>query len=270
MRSVLRASALLLIALASLACGATYSRVSLVDTPDLVVLLRSQKNAAARFAHPAQLEPERAVAVLASLDVRESAGDDSARRPALPLALARTLGPVLADALARADATQEVSIRALRRERKLGVFSRNFATRFVAFVDTEQRLQIHLVDADRELPAGEETQLADPIAAQSTHAIRSVPTAHARVLGQRGFAVDFRAAEFARAPSQREAGRGRTTILMEAQGPLAPETAPLGPLPTDPARLRALAELEEARRAGTLSEAEYQRRRADLVQAEGS
>jgi hypothetical protein len=254
---------------AALACGASYSRVSLVDMPDLVVMLRSEKNRAAHFSHPAQLEPGRAVAVLASLDVRESAGDDDARRPALPLELARTLGPVLADALARADATQEVTIRALRRERKLGVFSRNFATRFVAFVDAEQRLQIHLVDADRELAAGEDTQLADPVAAQSTHAIRVLPGAHAEVLGQRAIAVDFRAADFARAPAQRERG-SRRTILMEARGPAAAEKHAPSELPSDPARLRALAELEEARRAGTLSEAEYQRRRAELVQADGS
>jgi len=266
---MLRRSLLVLAWLAALGCGASYSRVSLVDTPDLVVMLRSEKSGATRFAHPAQIEPERAVAVLASLDVRESAGEDNTRRPALALELARTLGPVLADALARADDTQEVTIRALRRERKLGVFSRNFATRFVAFVDTEQRLQIHLVDADRELPAGEDMQLADPIATQSTHAIRSVPTAHAQVLGQRAVAVDYRASDFVRAPSQREASRGRTTILMEAPGPLAPEKQGLQ-LPADPARLRALAALEEARRAGTISEAEYQRRRAELVQAEGS
>ncbi|MBM4382198.1 MAG: SHOCT domain-containing protein [Deltaproteobacteria bacterium] len=256
--------------MATLACGASYSRVSLVDTPDLVVMLRSEKGGAARFAHPAQIEPERAVAVLASLDVRESAGDENTRRPALAPALARKLGPVLADALARADATQEVSLRALRRERKLGVFSRNFATRFIAFVDSEQRLQIHLVDADRELAAGEDTQLADPVATQSTHAIRTVPSAHAQVLGQRAVAVDFRAADFARAPSEREAGRGRTTILMDAPGSLAPVKRVPSELPSDPARLRALAELEEARRAGTISEAEYQRRRAELAQAEGS
>jgi hypothetical protein len=265
----MRKLAVLLVALvAALGCGARYARVPLIDTPDLIVTLRSEVKAGARFAHPAEIAPERAAAILASLDVRESAGDETARRPAIESALARELGPALAEALARADATQEVTVRALRRERKLGVFSRTFATRFVAFVDPQQRLQIHLVDADRELPAGADPQLADPIAAQSTHAIRVVASANAEVLGARAVAVNFRAADFERIPAREAAGR-RRTILMETEVPVQLEKPDAGGLPTDPARLRALAELEEARRAGTLSEAEYQRRRAELLSAEG-
>ena len=266
MPRVLGHAALLLVVAGALGCGARYVRVPLVDTPDLVVTLRSEVKAGARFAHPAQIAPERAAAILASLDVREG-GDTTTRRPAIASALAREIGPALAGALARADATQEVTVRALRRERKLGVFSRTFATRFVAFVDTQQRLQIHLVDADRELPAGADTQLADPIAAQSTHAIRVVASTNAEVLGPRAVAVAFAAAGFERVPEREAAGR-RRTILMETEVPAQLEKPEAGDLPTDPARLRALAELEEARRAGTLSEAEYQRRRADLVRSE--
>ena len=39
---------------------------------------------------------------------------------------------------------------------------------------------------------------------------------------------------------------------------------------TDPQRLRALADLEEARRAGRISEAEYQRQRAAILQPSGN
>jgi hypothetical protein len=258
------------LALAALGCGARYARVPLVETSDLIVALRSERRggeAVARgFSHPASLSPERAQSILSRIEVRESGADADARRGAIPAELLEPLGRALADALGRADATQEVTLRAQRRERKLGIFSRRFATSFVAFVDAENRLQIHLVDADRELPAGDDSPLAEPIAGRSVHAIKALPGAHVEAIGPRAVAVDWRADLFDAPPLREQAGR-RRTILMETPGaaavrPRVEEGTPA----TDPERLRALAALEEARRAGRISEAEYQRQRAALVQ----
>lgn len=267
-------ASLAIAALFSLGCGARYARVPLRDAPDLVVSLRSEVSdgapVARGFAHPVAISALRAANVLARVEMRESAGDTSARRPAIPGALAHLLGSALADALARADATQEVVVRAKRSERRLGVFSRTFATSFVAFVDAQNRLQLHFADADRELPAGEDGALPEPVAGRGTHAIKAVPGPHIEVLGARGFAVDWRA-DFFREPVRESDPARRRTILMETAQPNEPELpASEGVLPSDPERLRALAELDAARRAGTISEAEYQRRRAVLVVAPGS
>ncbi len=280
MRSVLRlrsfrgrlARALVAAAtLLSLGCGARYLRVPLQDAPDLTVALRSEiKNGAPvprGFAHPAAISALRAANVLTRVEVRESAGDASARRPAVPGALAHKLGSALASALARADATQEVVVRATRSERRLGVFSRTFATSFVAFIDAQNRLQLYFADADRELPAGENGAQPEPIAGRGTQAFKAVPGPHVEALGTSGFAVDWRADLFREPVAETDSGR-RRTILMETAAPGALK-APVdeGVSPADPKHLRALAELAAARRAGTISEAEYQRRRALLVVA---
>jgi hypothetical protein len=252
-------------------CGARYARVPLVATPDLNVTLRAELRDGVPlprgFAHPAALSASRAENALARIEVRENAGGEERRRAAIPPELARPLGRALADALGRADATQEVVVRARRSERKLGVFSREFATRLIAFVDAQQRLQVHLVDADRELAPGDDSELPEPIAGSSLQAIKALPGPHIEALGPRAVAIDYRAELFQR-PVPLTAG-GRRTILMDTAQPeaLKARSEPPG---ADPERLRALAELDAARRAGTISEGEYQRRRAELAQAPGS
>jgi hypothetical protein len=257
------------LALGALGCGARYARLPLVDTPDLGVVLRSESKGGALvprgFAHPATLSAERAASILARIDVRESAGDADERRPAIPGELADDLGAALADALGRADANQEVAIRAQRRERRLGVFTRRFATSFVAFVDDRNRLQIHVVEADRELPAGDDSPVAEPIPGRSPQAFKTLPGPHVEAIAQRAVAVDWRAPLFEAPPARGESGRRRTILLESGQSAaqkLPPET---GGVPADPERLRALADLETARRAGTISEAEYQRQRDELL-----
>ena len=260
------------VSLFAIGCGARYVRVPLLETPELTVGLRSEtkggKPLERGFAHPAALSAARAENALARIEVRENAGSKETRRPAISPELARALGRALADALGRADATQEVVVRARRSERRLGVFSRNFATGFVAFVDSQQRLQVHFADADRELSPGDDAALPEPVAGRSLQAIKTLPGAHIETLGQRGVAIDYRAELFQHAAAP-TAG-GRRTILMETAQPEALKSSAPPPATTDPGRLRALADLEAARRAGTISEAEYQRRRAELSQEEGS
>jgi hypothetical protein len=262
------------LAVLTLACGARYVRVPLVETPDLTVTLRSEQRGGAPiargFAHPAAISVPRMESILSRIDVRESAGDVDERRAALPGELLPTLADALAGALGRADTTQEVAVRAERRERKLAVFTRRFVTSFVAFVDGENRLQIHLVDADRELAAGDDAPLHDPIASRSTHAIKALPSPHIEAVGQRAVAIDWRATLF-EAPAVRDQPGRRRTILMESQQP-ARRDLPVDQTPptADPDRLRALAELEAARSSGAISESEYQRRRAALLEPAGS
>jgi len=134
----------------------------------------------------------------------------------------------------------------------------------VAFVDAEGRLQIHLVEADRELSPGDEGELPEPVAGRSTQAFKVLPGPSIEALGQRSVAIDWRADLF-RTPAGEQVGRQRT-ILMDSGAPQSAELPVVeGPLPTEPERLRELAELEEARRAGRISETEYQRQRAALL-----
>jgi hypothetical protein len=134
----------------------------------------------------------------------------------------------------------------------------------VAFVDADGRLQVHLVDADRELSPGDAGELPEPVAGRSMQTFKVLPGPSIAALGQRSVAIDWRDDVF-RAPPSEHTGRQRT-ILMDSGAPQRAELPVAeGPLPSDPERLRALAELEEARRSGRVSETEYQRQRAALL-----
>lgn len=260
----------LALAAAALGCGARYARVPLRESPDLAVALRSETRSGEPvprgFSHPATLSSLRAAHILSRIELRESrSGEGGERRPAIPQQLVPELGGVLAEALARADATQEVVVRAKRRERRLGVFSRTFATSFVAFVDAEGRLQIHLVDADRELPAGDDAALPEPVAGRSAQAFKVLPGAHIAAIGPRAVAIDWRADLFRDPVTGSEAGRRRTILMDSTPSDAVELPAAEGPLPADPQLQRALADLDAQRRAGRISEAEYQRRRAALL-----
>ncbi|HEY8123749.1 MAG TPA: hypothetical protein VII78_20690 [Myxococcota bacterium] len=271
---MLRTISLAALCLASLGCGPRYMRIPLVETPDLTVGLRSETRdgapVARGFAHPATLSASRAESILSRVDVRETGGDADERRPAIHPDLTRPLAGALSDALGRADSTQEVVLRAQRRERKLGIFTRRFATSFVAFVDAQNRLQLHFVDADRELPAGDDAPIPEPIAGRGTQAVKALPGPHIEALGPRSVAVDWRADAFRSPAARNEPGRRRTILMETAQPDALKVPVDDEAQTTDPERLRALADLEAARRAGKVSEAEYQRRRAELLQAPGT
>jgi hypothetical protein len=62
----------------------------------------------------------------------------------------------------------------------------------------------------------------------------------------------------------------RRTVLMEEETPAeAVAPADTEAMPSDPESLRALADLEESRRAGELTEAEYLRRKREILEAAG-
>jgi hypothetical protein len=267
-----RRVALALLAAAWLGCATKTVRVPLRDSPDLMVALRSEERDGAPvprgYAQPATISALRMTHVLSRIEVRlgETKKDADAERRALPSDLAAALGPILSEALAKADGSQEVVVRAKRRERKLGIFSRTFATSFVAFVDAQGQLQVHFANVDRELPAGEDEALPEPQVAHPAHPFKTLPGPHVATIGASGVAVDWRADLF-REPVAESEGR-RRTILFDSPVPAgaAPSSGNQA-VPTDPERLRALADLEADRRAGRISETEYQRRRSELLAA---
>jgi hypothetical protein len=256
-------------------CGARYARVPVHESDGASVVLRSELQGGAPvergFAHPATIAGVRLAHVLAQIDVRMDAGGDepSERRPAFPTELVYPLGELLSQGLAKADPTQEVVVQALRRERRLGLFTASFATSFVAFVGSDERLHLQLHRLDWEVPKGQEDELREPLPGREVMAFRVLASEGVEPTGHQSVAVHWRDERF-RNPTTVRVGPGgkmtRRTVLMEQDAPPADEPAAGGSaLPTDPDALRALADLEEARRAGAITEAEYQRRRRALL-----
>jgi hypothetical protein len=273
-RSRLSCLPLLLAAALLAGCGTRYARVPVHQGDDASVVLRAElrdgEPVERGFAHPATISGVRIAHVLAQIDVRIGGGGDepSERRPAFPTELVYPLGELLSRGLAQANGTQEVVVQALRRERRLGLFTASFATSFVAYVGSDDRLHLQLHRLDWEVPKGQEDELKEPLPGREVMAFRVLASEGVEPTGHQSVAVHWRDERF-RNPTTVHVGPGgkitRRTVLMEEEAP-PEEPLPAGTaLPTDPDALRALADLEDARRAGAITEAEYQRRRRELL-----
>lgn len=263
--------------LASTGCGTRYARVPVHSDEMATVVLRAELRDGEPldrgFAQPVTISGVRLAHMLAQIDVRVDDGDDAAseRRPAIPTELVYPLGELLSQALGKADSSQEVVVQALRSERRLGLFTQSFATSFVAFVGSDELLHLQLSRLDWPVPKGQEEELREPVPGREVMAFRVLASESVDPTGHQSVAVHWRDERF-RNPTTLRVGPGgkvtRRTVLMEQEAPA--EGQPVQPggveLPSDPVALRALADLEEARRSGEITEAEYQRKRRALLE----
>jgi hypothetical protein len=261
--------------LASAGCGTRYARVPVYEDDTATVVLRAQlvdgEPLERGFAHPATVSGVRLAHMLAQIDVRVGDGEDapSERRPAIPTELVYPLGDLLSQAFAKADPSQEIVVQALRHERRMGLFTQSYATSFVAFMGKDDLLHLQLSRLDWAVPKGGEDELREPVPGREVMAFRVLASDGIDPTGHQSVAVHWRDERF-RNPTTVHVGPGgkmmRRSVLMEEEAPAADDAAEGVALPTDPEALRALADLEEARRSGELTEAEYQRQRRALLE----
>lgn len=280
-------AAVLLLGLLSIpfvaACGAKVVRTPVFDQDDVRVFLRHREQRGTpierHFAHPASIAPIRLTSILSRLDVRDPDDEDRERQPAIPTGVLYPLGDGLAAALQQADPNQEVVAMAIERRRYLGVFNSDYLTSLVAWVDGE-RLNVHLGHVDEALSRNPKESIPEPQLDRITGKLRALPGDGIVALGPQTFAIAWRDPIFRRADTVRVRPGGkiiRRTILMEStpaeedvadpsEDPTTP--GPAAPLPENlsPEQLRALADLEEARRLGEISESIYQTQRRMVLQ----
>jgi hypothetical protein len=275
-----RRSGLLLAAALLLAsgCGTTYLRVPVHEDELTRVLLRAEKRdgqpVERGFGHPATISGVRLAHVLAQIDVRVDAGDDAAseRRPAIHTDLIYPLGDLLSRALAKADSSPEVVLEARRRERRLGLFTQLYVTSLVAWVGADDLLYLSFSRLDWQVPKGQEDEAREPVVGREVMAFRVLASEGVDPVAHQLVAVHWRDDRFRRPTTVRVGPTGkatRRTVLMEEEAPAVPEAPTPEAMPSDPASLRALADLEESRRAGELTEAEYLRRKREILGGAG-
>lgn len=280
MTSPLRPTLLLaLLAVALGACGPRYARVETFDEPGLRVFLRSEKrggDAVARgFAHPATIASVRLAHILARLDVRMGSEEGGERVPAFPTVSLYTVGEQVAQALAKATPDQEVVVQAVREEQSFVIFDQELLTSFVAYVKGED-LVIHLSRVEWKVAKSSgqgslEDELPEPFVGRRVQEFKVLPAEGVVPIGEQAVSVNWRDPIF-REPTHVRVGSGgrllRRSVLMESAPDSAgqPEPEP-NALPADlpPETLRALADLQEQRAAGEISETAYHQKRRDLL-----
>ena len=266
----------LVLALAATACGPRYTRVTIQDSGGLIVQLRAEVREGEAvdrgFAHPATISRARITNILSRIEVRKEDGKESekeaAREPAIPAEFLYDLGDLVSAALGKADPSQEVVIRAVRKARRLGIFTEKFLTSFVAYVLGDD-LYIHLSRVDDTLPKDSEDIIPEPWPDREVMSFKVLPSDGIVPVGAQAVMVAWRDPLF-RAPGQVKVGPGgkilRRQILLES--PVEEESETTTPEiggHLSPETLRALADLEELRRQGAISEAAYQERRRSLL-----
>ena len=238
------------------------------------IYLRSYKRGASvvekGYQHPFTISPARTAHILSRIDVRQA----DERTPAIPTESLYLIGEGLSEAFAKAGPDQEILVQSIVRSKRLGIFDRKHLTSFLAYRQ-DDLLYIHLGVVDWPVPPGREDRLPVPEIGSPSSKFRVIPSKGMTLLDTASVSVAWRDPVFAKATRTRITPGGRVvrrTILMESaedSDEVTPAEQP-APLPRNlsPETLRALADLEDARRRGDLSETEYETERRRLLEGD--
>jgi hypothetical protein len=266
---------LALVAGASSACVTRTVRQTVVDDGYTQVILRSQKRGGKLidkgFEHPVTIAPVRMAHILSRIDLRRQDGDDRKRVPAIHLDSLFTIAEGMAEALQKADSSQEIVVQSVRRAKRLGIFDRNYLTSLLCYT-RDDLLYIHISRTDWEVPPQRSDRLPETHVGKYPLKFGLVVEKGMVLVDHQAVAVEWRDPIFRKPTRTRLTPTGkvvRRTILMES---LEDETD-YGPRPQvskdlSPEQLRALADLEEQRRNGKISEAQYNASRNRILRGE--
>ncbi len=251
-------------------CGTRSVRTDVMDHAGLTVFMRHRREAGEEvergFQHPAVISAERLSHILAAIDIQTGGIRVSERQPALHPDILQRVANGLSQGFARANVNQELGVVVVRRQRRFGIFHRKFLTSFVAYMK-EDALHLHFSRVEWAVPEMREDNLPEPRIGDRVMDFRVMPARGMHSLGPQVIAVNWHDPLFGSPVSARRGAGGeviRRTVLMES--PLPPEsTTPPEGLSAE--SLRELADLEEAREKGEVTEAYYQRRRAQLIES---
>ncbi len=222
------------------------------------------------YSHPVVIAPVRVTNLLSRIEIRKDEKPD--RTPAIQTDLLYPLGEGIARALAKADSSQQVVVMAKQRKRSLGIFTQDYLTSLLVW-NIDDKLYIKLGHLDWALPKDPKEVVGEPKDSDIIGKFRAVPSDGIAAEGTQLVTADWRDPIFkdASALSIRPGGQVvRRTVLMDsgADPGIPPEPATGAAVPPEgvsPEGLRALADLEESRRRGELTEADYQAKRRAIL-----
>lgn len=270
---------LVLIAAAALASGCASSprRHSIIDRTgmqvDLVRYVRGFRTEPQGFQHPAIISKERLVHVLGAIEIETQVKKGTTiRQPGFHPEMLEPIAGALSEGLRQAGPDQEVGIQAVRKEAKLGIFHTKYLTTLLAWVKDDS-LYIQLHRSEWPIPqAKEDKRLPEPERDTRPMDFRVVSGEPLYFAGPQTLEIDWKNDVFRTAfhlPGTTGGERRRREVLLESPIPATERrTGGDGEVGLDrlsPDQLRALADLEEDRRAGRITEQAYQKARRELL-----
>jgi hypothetical protein len=264
------------LAFSATACAGRYVREPVYQDPEISVVLRSEKNwqktVSRGFSHPSTVSALRVAHVLARIDVRMGSEEGNERTPAFATAALYKVGEEIARAFAKATPDQMVIVKAARREKRFGIFHAKYLTSFATWMRGDD-LVIHFSRVEWQIPKEDEETIPEVYVDRVAQSFKVLPAEGIVPTGDQEVAADWRNPVFREATHVKVGADGkllRRQVLMEGDAPPAEEKeAEPTVLPADlpAATLRALAELQERRTRGEISETTYHRERRDLLRA---
>jgi hypothetical protein len=225
------------------------------------------------YSHPVSIAPVRITNILARIEVRKE--NEKERRPALPTNVLYAIGEGVSRSLAKANSSQQVIVMAKERKRSMGIFTQDYLTSAIVWMQGD-RMFVKLGKLDSPLSKNPSDKVPEPQLDEVIGENRAVPSDGVNVENPQLVSANWRDPLFKDADviSIRAGGKVvRRTVLMdsgeESTIPANPEEgAAVPPQGLSPDALRALADLEEERRRGEVTEADYQSRRRQILAGE--
>ncbi|MDH3519474.1 MAG: hypothetical protein OEM49_03380 [Myxococcales bacterium] len=270
-----RCTALALLAvLVGTGCVARGVRQDVFKEGSIEVFLRGEKRwtrtLAKNYEHPVTIAPVRLAHILSRIDMRVSAKKEEERVPAIPTEMLFSIAEGISAALAAADENQEVVVMAVRRFKRFNIFERKYLTSFVTYA-RDDRLYIHMSRSEWEIPPRREDNVPEPRIGAHPMKFRLYSGTAMTLVNPQTVAVEWRDPVFETPTRTKILPSGevvRKTILLESPQEEWGEEEPAMPaLPADlsPEQLRDLADLEEARQQGRITESEYRAARRKIL-----
>lgn len=269
----------LLLALAaslSLACFTRTTRETVFDDGYTEVILRSKTQGGEPidrgFGHPLAIAPVRVAHLLSRIDLRTQNAKKKERRPAVPTETLYTIADAVSNALKEADSSQEIVVQSIRRTKRWGVFDRFYLTSLLCYVQ-DDLFFVHVARSDWEVPKHREDRLPEAHAGEHPLKFTVLVSKGMTLVDSQAVAADWRDPIFKKPTRTRITPGGRVvrrTILMESEEEDPTDYGPTPQINEDLSAqdLRDLADLEDERDRGELTETEYSARRNRILRGE--
>jgi hypothetical protein len=261
--------------------GCTTTTKTVFEQKGMTVQLISKRGDNIELNHPVTIAPVRLAHILARIDIRLSVKEGQQRVPGINIESLDSISLGLARGLREAGPHQRVIVYSIRREKRFGIFDTSYLTSFIAYVHGEN-LFLHLSRSDWEIEPRKKDRLPQPKIGKFPSKFRILPGKAMKMVDQQSLAIAWKDKVFERPTRTRITPSGkmmRKTILMESEEPeidpnteseaveAKPEEKLTVPAGISAKTLRELADLEERRQRGEVSEYDYQKQRTKILDA---